>query len=167
MIKQQNKRSKSHGFSKALCCAGWLAAAALSISPAEAVVDDAHSFALEAAQSYVEEQGVRIRYDYASGRLENEESSRVGYQVFRGNRYWFFLGSSEEGTALEMEVTDVDGNVIEGELKKVGEALVFEFKPERTMLVAVRISGVVKDMEGFNWALVYGYKTGGVVKKDE
>lgn len=126
---------------------------------AKAVVDDAHSFALEAAQHDVEKNGVKIRYDYASGTLKNEQSTTVGYQVFRGNAYWFFLGSSEMSTKFTVKVTDTEGKEIKGEIKKFDNSYVFQFVPERTMLVAVTLSGVSEDTEEFNWALVYGYKT--------
>lgn len=126
---------------------------------ARAVVDDAHSFALEAAQEDVEKGGVKIRYDYASGSLKNGQTTTVGYQVFRGNAYWFYLGSSEMATKFTVSVTDADGKIIEGKVKKYDNSYVFHFVPERTMLVAVTLSGVAKDMEEFSWALVYGYKT--------
>ncbi len=126
---------------------------------ARAVVDDAHSFALEAAQEDVEKGGVKIRYDYASGVLKNGQSTTVGYQVFRGNAYWFYLGSSELATKFTVSVTDADGNEIKGEVKKYANSYVFQFVPERTMLVAVTLSGVAEDAEVFDWALVYGYKT--------
>ena len=128
---------------------------------AGAIVDDAHSFALEAAQHDVEEHGVKIRYDYASGELENSKTTTVGYQVFRGNEYWFYLGSSELSTDFTVKVTDADGKEIKGKVKKLKNAYVFHFVPERTMLVAVTLSGVAEDTSEFHWALVYGYKTRG------
>lgn len=140
---------------------GIVSLAVLMAAPhlANAVVDDAHSFALEAAQEDVEKGGVKIRYDYASGSLKNGQTTTVGYQVFRGNAYWFYLGSSEMATKFTCSVTDAEGKEIKGEVRKHDNSYVFHFVPERTMLVAVTLSGVAKDAEEFSWALVYGYKT--------
>lgn len=139
--------------------------ALVAVPFARAVVDDAHSFALEAAQPYVENDGVKIRYDYANGILKNEAETTVGYQVFRGNAYWFFLGSSEEKTKFDVKITDSDGKVIEGKVKKLDNAYVFEFVPERTMLIVLTISGVATDTDEFSWALVYGYKSRDAVEQ--
>lgn len=162
---RMNNSNSTHGMktlvnNRTLRC-GFLSLALLVAAPqmASAVVDDAHSFALEAAQDDVEKGGVKIRYDYASGSLKNGQTTTVGYQVFRGNAYWFYLGSSEMATKFTVSVTDADGKEIKGKVRKYDNSYVFHFVPERTMLVAVTLSGVAEDFEEFSWALVYGYKT--------
>ena len=164
-VPQMNNSNSTHGMktlvkNRTLQC-GIMSLAMMVVTPqvARAVVDDAHSFALEAAQEDVEKGGVKIRYDYASGSLKNGQTTTVGYQVFRGNAYWFYLGSSEMVTKFTVSVTDADGKEIKGEVKKFDNSYIFQFVPERTMLVAVTLSGVAEDAEEFSWALVYGYKT--------
>lgn len=162
--RRMNNSNSTHGMKtlvkkRTLRCG--IVSLAMMMTPqvALAVVDDAHSFALEAAQEDVEKGGVKIRYDYASGSLRNGQTTTVGYQVFRGNAYWFYLGSSEMATTFTVSVTDAEGKEIKGEVRKFDNSYVFHFVPERTMLVAVTLSGVAKDFEEFSWALVYGYKT--------
>ena len=58
---------------------------------ARASVDDAQSFALQAAEPYVKE-GFQVREDYWGGDLAAGEKKAVRQQLFKGNEYWFWLG---------------------------------------------------------------------------
>ena len=53
-----------------------------------ASVDDAQSFALQAAEPYVRE-GFQVREDYWGGDLAAGEKKAVRQQLFKGNEYWF------------------------------------------------------------------------------
>src|SRR5215471_17288172 len=55
-----------------------------------ASVDDAQSFALQAAEPYVK-QGFQVREDYWGGDLGSGEKKAVRQQLFKGNEYWFWL----------------------------------------------------------------------------
>ena len=55
---------------------------------ATASVDDAQSFALQAAEPYVRE-GFQVREDYWGGDLAAGEKKAVRQQLFKGNEYWF------------------------------------------------------------------------------
>src|SRR5581483_1265839 len=75
----------------------FLIASALSILSASgglifASVDDAQSFALEAAAPYVKE-GFQVREDYWGGDLGSGEKKAVRQQLFKGNEYWFWMGN--------------------------------------------------------------------------
>jgi len=63
-----------------------------------ASVDDAQSFALQAAEPYVK-QGFQVREDYWGGDLGSGEKKAVRQQLFKGNEYWFAGngGGSGEG----------------------------------------------------------------------
>src|SRR5436309_3708105 len=58
---------------------------------ATASVDDAQSFALQAAEPYVRE-GFQVREDYWGGDLAAGEKKAVRQQLFKGNEYWFGWG---------------------------------------------------------------------------
>ena len=60
-----------------------------------ASVDDAQSFALQAAEPYVKE-GFQVREDYWGGDLGPGEKKAVRQQLFKGNEYWFWLGTEVE-----------------------------------------------------------------------
>src|SRR5436853_237946 len=62
---------------------------------AAGTVDDAQSFALQAAEPYVKE-GFQVREDYWGGDLGSGEKKAVRQQLFKGNEYWFWLGTEVE-----------------------------------------------------------------------
>jgi len=134
--------------------------AAACATTVRAVVDDAHSYALEAAADAVA-QGVELRADYAHGTLAPGGKAKVSYQVFKGSSYWFFVGGSEEGMEMSIHVTDADGKPVEGQRKSAPQAVVFHFTAKRTGMVTVEVSGRLPSPTVFNWAVVYGFRADG------
>jgi len=70
-----------------------------------ASVDDAHSFAMEAATPFVNE-GFIVREDYWNGEVKSGQKLMVKHQLFKGNEYAFWLGTANEDCKLEIEVLD-------------------------------------------------------------
>ena len=97
-------------------------------------VDDAHSFALQAAEPYVKE-GYQVREDYWGGDLGSGEKKAVRQQLFKGNDYWFWMGS-------EVEQAKICAHVI----------------PKRTSSYFVIIEIEQSPEERTHWALVYGFR---------
>ena len=83
----------------------------LCAGPGRAVrsVDDAQSFALQAAEPYVKE-GFQVREDYWGGDLGAGEKKAVRQQLFKGNEYWFWLGTEVEAAKVSVHVYDSEGN---------------------------------------------------------
>ena len=76
-------------FLKSAWRASFLMACVFALAPSvRASVDDAQSFALEAAVPYVKE-GFQVREDYWGGDLAAGEKKAVRQQLFKGNEYWF------------------------------------------------------------------------------
>ena len=73
-----------------------LLALLLAAPAARAFVDDALSFAYEAANPYAE-RGWIIREDAWGGDLGEGEKKAVTAQLFRGNSYMFFLATDVDG----------------------------------------------------------------------
>lgn len=142
-------------------CGGLLAAVALWLLPASgwAVMDDAQSFALEAAEPWVG-QCVEIRHDYARGTMPPGGKATVAFQVFKGNHYWFFAGTAEEVDEFTVQVFDPAGTRIEGERTPGNNSLTFHFVPERTMMVRIEVTGRAPLGGPFDWAVVYGFRAG-------
>ncbi len=82
---------KLTGIGTAFCCVP----VCRSFRAAPASVDDAQSFALQAAEPYVKE-GFQVREDYWGGDLAAGEKKAVRQQLFKGNEYWFWLGTEIE-----------------------------------------------------------------------
>jgi hypothetical protein len=134
-----------------------LAAAALSCLPAHATVDDAHSAALEAAQSAVED-GFKIRQEYWKGKVTSGQQKMVKHQLFKDSAVWFWLGSADEGHKLEIEIYDAKGVKVASEKKSGKDFAALKLTPPKTgtYLIVFKITG--RPDEQLDWALVYGWK---------
>ena len=77
-----------------------------------ASVDDAQSFALQAAEPYVKE-GFQVREDYWGGDLGSGEKKAVRQQLFKGNEYWFWMGTEVERGKISVHIYDSDGKLAE------------------------------------------------------
>src|SRR5256885_14339835 len=79
---------------------------------APASVDDAQSFALQAAEPYVRE-GFQVREDYWGGDLAAGEKKAVRQQLFKGNEYWFWMGTEVRHARISVHIYDKEGKLIE------------------------------------------------------
>lgn len=128
-------------------------------SPAHAVVDDAHSIAMElAAGPY--KKGFKIRDDYWRGVVKSGESKIVKAQLFKGNEYWFWLGCDEEDLELTLDLFDGAGQKVSVESTSGKSNYGVRVVPPKTgTYVAVFSITHKKDKEAkLAWALAYGYR---------
>lgn len=134
---------------------------ALSLSalstPARASVDDSHSAALEAALPAVK-QGFKIRQEYWKGKLNSGEQKAVKQQLFKGNEYWFFLGTDAEGATLKVDIYDSKGAKVTVETKTGENSAAVRVVAPATGTYVVVFSLSTKDKEEIPWALAYGYR---------
>src|SRR3954468_24164942 len=89
-----------------------IALAVMATPAARASVDDAQSFALQAAEPYVKD-GFQVREDYWGGDLGAGEKKAVRQQLFKGNEYWFWMGTEVERSKVSVHVYDSDGKLSE------------------------------------------------------
>lgn len=129
-----------------------LASAPLS----HATIDDAHTFAMEAAVPFVE-QGFIVREDYWNGEVKSGQKLMVRHQMFKGNEYAFWLGTSQEDIAFELKVLDENGKEIELDFKTKGMFATVRVNPPKTGTYSVVFSLTSKKEKGVYWALAYGY----------
>ena len=102
-----------NGFAKLLFRTSSLLAAVVVMQRAAfASVDDAQSFALQAAEPYVK-QGFQVREDYWGGDLGSGEKKAVRQQLFKGNEYWFWLGTEVDRAKVSVHIYDSDGKLAE------------------------------------------------------
>jgi hypothetical protein len=134
-----------------------LAAALLTAGPALAYVDDALSFAYEAADPYAR-QGWVIREDAWGGDLGAGEKKAVTAQLFRGNSYIFFLGTDVTGASLRVNLYDSAGNLAESKSWQRGRFAYAEIKPRATGTYYAVVEVLSSPEERTGWALVYGFK---------
>jgi hypothetical protein len=133
----------------------------LAPRPAHATVDDALSFALEAMDKYVK-QGYILREDTWGGDLPVGEPKAITHQLFKGNDYWFCMGSDVKGAKISIHLYDGDGNLVEAESwqneKGDGAFAGASIKPKRTGTYFLIVKVEKSPEERTTWGLVYGYK---------
>ena len=129
----------------------------LAAPAAWAFVDDALSFAYEAANPYAE-RGWIIREDAWGGDLGAGEKKAVTAQLFRGNSYMFFLATDVDGASLRVNIYDAAGNLAESKSWQRGRLAYAEVKPRSTGTYYAIVEIMSSPEERTGWALVYGFQ---------
>ena len=123
-----------------------------------ASVDDAQSFALQAAEPYVK-QGFQVREDYWGGDLGSGEKKAVRQQLFKGNEYWFWLGTEVDRAKVSVHVYDSDGKLAEeSDSWEKGHFAAAHVVPKATGSYFIIVSVEQSPDERTHWALVYGFR---------
>src|ERR1700747_1720980 len=146
-------------FAKVLLRSSSLLAAVIVMQRAAcASVDDAQSFALQAAEPYVK-QGFQVREDYWGGDLGSGEKKAVRQQLFKGNEYWFWLGTEVDKAKVSVHVYDSDGKLAEQpDSWEKGHFAAAHVIPKATGSYFIIVSVEQSPEERTTWALVYGFR---------
>ncbi len=133
--------------------------ALMAVQPAIfATVDDAQAFALQAAEPYVK-QGFQVREDYWGGDLGSGEKKAVRQQLFKGNEYWFWLGTEVDRAKVSVHVYDSDGKLAEeSDSWQKGHFAAAHVVPKATGSYFIIVSIEESPEERTHWALVYGFR---------
>ena len=146
-------------FAKVLLRSSFLLGAVIIMQRAAcASVDDAQSFALQAAEPYVK-QGFQVREDYWGGDLASGEKKAVRQQLFKGNEYWFWLGTEVDRAKVSVHIYDSDGKLAEEpDSWEKGHFAAAHVVPKTTGSYFVIVSVEESPEERTHWALVYGFR---------
>jgi hypothetical protein len=128
-----------------------------SLGSVFASVDDAQSFALQAAEPYVKE-GFQVREDYWGGDLATGEKKAVRQQLFKGNEYWFWLGTEVEKATISVHIYDSEGKLVESDSWQKGQFAAAHVTPPATGSYFIIVSIDSSPEERTHWALVYGFR---------
>ncbi|MCE9612227.1 MAG: hypothetical protein K8R23_18675 [Chthoniobacter sp.] len=133
---------------------------AFGASPARATIDDALSFALEAADPYVKE-GFTVREDYWGGDLAVKQTKAIVHQLFKGNEYWFWMGTDSKNAKISVHIYDSDGNLAEVEAfdsSKKAHMAGARVQPKKTGTYYLIVEVEKSTTERTTWSLAYGFK---------
>jgi hypothetical protein len=146
-------------FAKVFLRSSFLLAAVIVMQRAAcASVDDAQSFALQAAEPYVK-QGFQVREDYWGGDLASGEKKAVRQQLFKGNEYWFWLGTEVDRAKVSVHIYDSDGKLAEEpDSWEKGHFAAAHVIPKTTGSYFIIVSVEESPEERTHWALVYGFR---------
>jgi hypothetical protein len=140
----------------------FLLAVAALIAPSHAYssIDDALSFALEAAAPYVKE-GFTVREDYWGGDLPVKTTKAIVHQLFKGNEYWFWMGTDEKAAKISVHVYDSEGNLAEVQAFDSSKKPHFagaRVVPKKTGSYYLIVEIEKSPQERTTWALAYGFR---------
>jgi hypothetical protein len=124
---------------------------------ARATIDDALSFALEAADPYVKE-GFTVREDYWGGDLPVKQAKAIVHQLFKGNEYWFWMGTDVNKAKISVHIYDADGNLAEDEAKTMEHKAVAHIRPKKTGTYYLIVEIEKSPEERTYWSLAYGFR---------
>ena len=150
-------------FAKVLLCTTSLLAAIVVLPPAIfALVDNAtvyaRAWALLAAEPYVK-KGFHVREDYWTGDLGSGEKKAVRQQLFRGNEYWFWLGTEVDKAKVSVHVYDSDGKLAEEpDSCEKGHFAAAHIIPKTTGSYFIIVSVEESPAARTHWALAYGFR---------
>ena len=122
-----------------------------------ATVDESHDFAMEAAIPFVE-QGFIVREDYWNGEVKSGQKLMITHQLFKGNEYAFWLGTANEGVALDMKVFDEKGQPVQINAKADKFFMSVRVNPPKTGTYRIVFELKSKKEPSVMWALAYGYR---------
>jgi hypothetical protein len=133
-------------------------AMSVALAPrAHATIDDALSFALEAADPYVKE-GFTVREDYWGGDLPVKTSKAIVHQLFKGNEYWFWMGTDTTNAKISVHVYDSDGKLAEVESWQKTHKAAARVVPKRTGTYYLIVEIEKSPEERTYWSLAYGFR---------
>ncbi|MFA7344116.1 MAG: hypothetical protein WC003_07410 [Terrimicrobiaceae bacterium] len=130
---------------------------ALGLATALAYVNDALSFAHEAAAPYIK-RGFNVREDAWGGDLGVKDQQAVTAQLFKGNDYWFCLGTEVKGAVVTIHLYDSQGKLAEAESWRKDRFAGAHIVPAKTGTYYAIITVDKSPQERTGWAVVYAYK---------
>ena len=100
-----------------------------------------------------------MREDYWAGDLASGESKAVRQQLFKGNEYWFWLGTEVDHAKVSVHIYNSDGKLAEQpDSWAKGHLAAAHIIPKTTgsyfIIVRVEESPAART----HWALAYGFR---------
>ena len=122
-----------------------------------ATVDDAFSYALQAAAPYIKE-GFTLREDYWGGDLPVKQQKAIVQQLFKGSEYWFWMGTDSDSAKITINIYYADGNLAESEHWQKSHFAAARIVPKTTGSYYLIVEIEKSNQERTHWALAYGFR---------
>lgn len=135
----------------------FLLVSSFGLAPARATIDDALSFALEAASPYVKD-GFTVREDYWGGDLPVKSTKAIVHQLFKGNEYWFWMGTDQKAAKISVHIYDSAGNLAEDTAWQKPHFAAAHIVPKKTGSYYLIVEVEKSPDERTYWSLAYGFK---------
>ena len=113
--------------------------------------------AIQAMDPYVK-LGYIIRDDQWGGDLGLREQKAIPHTLFRGNDYWFCMGTDVENARVAIHLYDSKGKLAENDSWQKGRFAAARICPSATGTYYIIVEVTSSPKERTTWAMVYGYK---------
>ena len=114
--------------------------------------------AVLAAEPYVE-QGFQVREDYWVGDLASGKRKAIRQQLFKGNEYWFWLGTEVDHAKVSVHIYNSDGKLAEQRDSWAKEHMAAaHIIPKTTGTYFIIVSVEESPAARTHWALAYGFR---------
>ena len=120
-------------------------------------MNDALSFAHQTADPYFK-KGFTVREDAWGGDLGVKDQQAVAAQLFKGNDYWFCLGTDVRGAVVTIHIYDSQGKLVESESWQKDHLAAARVVPQKTGTYYAIITVEKSPKERTGWGVVYAYK---------
>ena len=161
---RKSEKFRVNPFAKVLLCTPFLLAAivvlpfAIFASGVDPTTVYARAWAVLAAEPYVE-QGFHVREDYWVGDLASGERKAVRHQLFKGNEYWFWLGTEVDHAKVSVHIYNSDGKLAEQpDSWAKGQIAAAHIIPKTTGTYFIIVSVEESPAARTHWALAYGFR---------
>ena len=128
-----------------------------ALSYANATLDDAIARAIEAMQPYVK-QGYTVRDDQWGGDLGLKEEKAIPHTLFKGNDYWFCVGTDVDNARVSIHVYDGKGKLVENDSWQKGRFAAARVTAPATGTYYVIVEVTSSPRDRTTWAMVYGFR---------
>jgi len=130
----------------------------MPLGMARATVDEALSYALQAAIPYVKE-GFTVREDYWGGDLPVKQRKAIVQQLFKGNEYWFWMGTDVKNAKISVHIYDSQGKLAQVEYwNNKPQMAAARIVPKQTGSYYLIVTVEKSPLERTPWALAYGFR---------
>ena len=159
----RSEKFRVNAFAKLLLCTSSMLLTIVVLPPAIfASVDPttvyARAFALLAAEPYVK-QGFYVREDYWTGDLASGGRKAIRQQLFKGNEYWFWLGTEVDHAKVSVHIYNSDGKLAEQPDSWAKEhTAAAHIIPKTTGTYFIIVSIEESPAAHTHWALAYGFR---------
>jgi hypothetical protein len=161
---RKTEKFRVNPFAKVLLCTTSLLSAIVVLPPAifASGVDPttvyARAWAVLAAEPYVK-QGFQVRDDYWPGDLASGERKAIRQQLFKGNEYWFWLGTEVDHAKVSVHIYNSDGKLAEQPDSWAKEHMAAaHIIPKATSTYFIIVSVEKSPAAHTHWALAYGFR---------
>jgi len=160
---RQTEKFRVNPFAKLLLCTTSLLAAIVVLPSAIfAYVDTttvyARAWAILAAEPYVK-QGFHMHEDYWCGDLASGKKKAMRQQLFKGNEYWFWLGTEVDHAKVSVHIYNSDGELAEQRDSWAKDHLAAaHIIPKTTGSYFIIVSVEESPAARTHWALAYGFR---------